>query len=168
MKNPWKTPSILFRCYSCFQSFKSKHRKKQSQSQYKLICLSFGNRCNWPWSTVNNHSQAYAYLIDYWIRSIVITSASDISCMIYLLFWTRSILFHIYGFFLLDLWLMTDLRNSQEVRGIQERNSVSKCVGMGKEYHQLRPDVVLPQEWTYWAQLGPFSDAKWSCSFLKW
>ncbi|KAK9921453.1 hypothetical protein M0R45_029962 [Rubus argutus] len=41
------------------------------------------------------------------------------------------------------------LRNSQEVRGIQERNSVSKWVGMGKEYHQLHPDVVLPQEWTY-------------------
>ncbi|PRQ44130.1 hypothetical protein RchiOBHm_Chr3g0475841 [Rosa chinensis] len=41
------------------------------------------------------------------------------------------------------------LRSRQEIRGIQQRNSMNKCVGMGEEHHQLRPDVVLPQEWTY-------------------
>ncbi|XP_050383645.1 uncharacterized protein LOC126800332 [Argentina anserina] len=40
-------------------------------------------------------------------------------------------------------------KNRPENRGIQQRNSMNKCVNMGEENHQLCPDVILPQEWTY-------------------
>lgn len=64
-----------------------------------------------------------------------------------------------YGF---PNWLyvfVAGLRNIQQIKAIQQRKPI-ESVGMGRGdcYNQLRTDVGLPQEWTYWgsSERSPF------------